>query len=139
MVRWTCLLAKVRRQAGSKSSSGNRVGVRPAYLCKYAGRFPPSVLSLAKCRAFFIVMETPYFAYAIYSKSRNYIYVGISNDVKRRLNEHNLGYNKTTKPYRPFELIYQEKLDTREEARKREKYLKGGSGRKFLRKLIEEG
>ena len=86
---------------------------------------------------FFIVMDAPYYVYAIYSKSKNYIYVGITNCVQRRVNEHNLGYNKTTKPYRPFELLYQEKLGTREEARKREKYLKGGSGRKFLRKLIE--
>ncbi|NNF34833.1 MAG: GIY-YIG nuclease family protein [Saprospiraceae bacterium] len=83
-------------------------------------------------------MESPYYVYAIYSKSRNYIYVGISNDVQRRLSEHNLGYNKTTKPYRPFILIYDEEFDNRSDARQKEKYLKGGSGRKFLRKRIIE-
>ena len=81
-------------------------------------------------------MESPYYVYAIYSKSRNYIYVGISNNVQRRVNEHNHGYSKTTKPYRPFKLIYEEEFKSRIEARNREKYLKGGSGRKFLRKLI---
>ncbi len=78
----------------------------------------------------------PYFVYAIKSESRNYIYVGISNNVARRLNEHNKGYNKTTKPYRPFLLIHTEELPSRIEARKREKQLKSSSGKRFLRTLI---
>jgi len=47
-----------------------------------------------------------YLVYAIKSKTRNYIYVGLTNNIERRLKEHNEGFNKTTKPYRPFELIY---------------------------------
>jgi putative endonuclease len=78
-----------------------------------------------------------YFVYAIYSEHRNYIYVGISNDIDRRLNEHNLGYNKTTKPYRPFVLIHQEQFPSRPEARIREKALKSSTGKRFLRKLID--
>jgi putative endonuclease len=81
-------------------------------------------------------MEASYYVYAIHSESRNYIYVGISNDVERRLKEHNSGYNKTTKPYRPYTVIYKEELRSRKEARIREKFLKGGSGRKFLKSLI---
>ena len=46
------------------------------------------------------------------------------------------GYNKTTKPYKPFELILVEKYETRVEARSREKYLKCGIGKEFLKKLI---
>jgi len=76
-----------------------------------------------------------YTVYAIKSLSRNYIYVGISNDVPRRFEEHNKGYNKTTKPYLPFKLIYTESFPTRKAARVKEKYLKGGSGKKFLRGL----
>ena len=76
-----------------------------------------------------------YYVYAISSLSVNYIYIGISNNVERRLEEHNKGYNRTTKPYRPFKLIYIEKFETREEARVKEKYLKGGSGKKFLKSL----
>ena len=79
-----------------------------------------------------------YFVYAIASKSRNYIYVGISNNVQRRLDEHNLGYNKTTKPYRPFILIRQEEFPTRSEARKREIALKSTTGKRFLKSLIQE-
>lgn len=73
--------------------------------------------------------------YAIKSLKRKYIYVGISGKLDRRLAEHNGGKNKTTKPYRPFRLIYSEEFDTRLEARIREKYLKSDSGKEFLKNI----
>lgn len=76
-----------------------------------------------------------YFTYVISSLNKKYIYVGISNNVNRRLNEHNIGYNKTTKPYRPFEIILIEEFKTRKEARTMEKYLKSGCGKEFLKTL----
>ena len=76
-----------------------------------------------------------YFVYAIKSTIRNYIYIGITNNLTRRINQHNKGYNITTKPYRPFKLIYKEELSDRKEAREREKFLKSGIGREFLKKL----
>jgi putative endonuclease len=79
-----------------------------------------------------------YHVYALKSITRNYIYVGFTSDLERRINEHNKGYNKTTKPYAPFELIYSEELETRESARKREKYWKSGTGKRRLKKLIED-
>ena len=75
------------------------------------------------------------YVYALRSLSRNYIYVGISNDLERRLSEHNKGYNKKTKAYAPFVLIYSEPFETRPEARIKEKYLKSGIGKEFLKKL----
>jgi putative endonuclease len=77
-----------------------------------------------------------YFVYAIKSKSRNYLYVGLTNNVERRLDEHNQGKNKTTRSYRPFELILTEKYETRVQARKREKFLKNGSGKEFLKSIV---
>ena len=79
-----------------------------------------------------------FYVYAIYSEKRNYIYVGLSNDLNRRLTEHNRGYNKTTKPYRPFILIYQEPFPSRTDARSREKELKTTAGKRFLRTLIND-
>ena len=76
-----------------------------------------------------------YFVYAIKSKKRNYIYVGLTNNIQRRFSDHNKGYNRTTKPYRPFKLIYLETFDTRIEARQKEKYLKTTTGKRFLRSL----
>ncbi|WP_439473798.1 GIY-YIG nuclease family protein [Algoriphagus formosus] len=76
------------------------------------------------------------YVYAIKSKIKNYIYVGITQDLKERLHRHNSGYEKTTKPYAPFELIYCVEKPTREEARVEEKRLKTTSGKRFLRSLL---
>jgi putative endonuclease len=71
--------------------------------------------------------------YALKSLTRNYIYVGLTNNTKRRFLEHNSGKNKTTRPYRPFKLLHTEQFEKRSEARVREKFLKGGSGKEFLK------
>ena len=67
--------------------------------------------------------------YALKSLRRNYIYVGMTQNLTERFNRHNKGYERTTKPYRPFKLIYSEKFNSRKEARTREKYLKSGAGK----------
>ncbi|MFI5163177.1 MAG: GIY-YIG nuclease family protein [Sphingobacteriales bacterium] len=72
--------------------------------------------------------------YALSSLIRNYIYVGMTSDLERRIDDHNKGYNKTTKPYRPFKVILIEEYETRPIARKREKYLKSGVGRAYLKR-----
>jgi putative endonuclease len=77
-----------------------------------------------------------YYLYAISSKTRKYIYVGITNNLSRRIDEHNKGYNKTTRAYRSFRLIMTEEYRTRTAAREREKYLKSGFGKEFLKKMI---
>ncbi|GJQ42824.1 MAG: hypothetical protein JETCAE03_23220 [Ignavibacteriaceae bacterium] len=76
-----------------------------------------------------------YKVYAIKSKIRKYIYVGMTSNIEERIERHNKGYEKTTRAYRPFELIYTEDQATREEARKREKYFKSGVGKEFLKKM----
>ncbi len=76
-----------------------------------------------------------YKVYAISSINRKYIYVGLTSNLKERLRRHNNGYEKTTKPYKPFNLIYTEEFKTRIEARQKEKYLKSGIGKEFLKKI----
>jgi putative endonuclease len=75
------------------------------------------------------------YVYALKSLNKNYIYVGITKNIDERLKRHNQGYEKTTKPYRPFILIYQETFASRVEARKKEIYLKSGIGKEFLKNL----
>ena len=75
--------------------------------------------------------------YIIESKKRNYRYVGLTNNLQRRLEEHQKGYNKITKFYCPFELIYSELFDTRPQARRREKYLKSGYGRQWIKNQVK--
>jgi putative endonuclease len=74
-----------------------------------------------------------YIVYAIKSSLKERIYVGFTGNLENRLNEHNKGKTKSTKGYRPWKLIYQEIVETREEARRREKYLKSGCGKEFLK------
>ena len=77
-----------------------------------------------------------FYVYALKSIKRKYIYVGLSENVERRLAEHQKGNNATTKPYRPFVLFYTETFETRQEARVREKYLKSGTGKEFLKSIL---
>lgn len=55
----------------------------------------------------------------------------MSSEIYERLKTHNSGKVKSTKSYVPWELFYKETLNTRIEARKREKYLKSAAGRKW--------
>ena len=77
-----------------------------------------------------------YFVYVLESKKDGSFYIGLSKNPTKRLNEHNSGDSKFTKGRRPYKLIYTEVLNDRLEARKREKYLKTGVGREFLKKLF---
>ena len=75
--------------------------------------------------------------YVLRSHRREYWYVGLSANVERRVRQHQEGKERTTKPYRPFDLVYVEGFMTRPEARKREKYLKSGSGKEWLKTRAE--
>ncbi len=77
-----------------------------------------------------------YFVYAIRSLKDGRIYVGMSENVAKRLNQHNMGSTKSTKGYRPWELVYSEKCVDRAKARDREKFFKSGSGKEALKRLL---
>jgi len=62
--------------------------------------------------------------------------VGMSQDVSRRLKEHNDGRTRSTKSRKPFEIVYTEECENREAARKRERYFKSGAGRRYLDKIL---
>ena len=76
-----------------------------------------------------------YYVYAISSLCRNYIYVGLTDNVARRLEQHNKGYNRSTKPYAPYELLFTQVCVDRAEARRLEKYYKSGCGKEYLYRL----
>lgn len=52
------------------------------------------------------------------------MYIGYTNDLRRRLNEHNIGKNLSTKSRAPFELVYYEAYKSEKDARNREHNLK---------------
>jgi putative endonuclease len=81
---------------------------------------------------------TFYYVYILYNKSRNYIYIGYSADLKVRINDHNKGFSKATKPYLPLELIHYEAYRNKKDAKRRESYLKTNKGRTTLMTMLKE-
>ena len=65
-----------------------------------------------------------------------FFYKGHCEDLSVRLEQHNSGQTDSIKPYIPFELVYFEEFDTIEEAITREKYLKSGVEKEFLKSLV---
>ncbi len=57
----------------------------------------------------------------------------MTSNLPRRLKEHNSGKTKSTKGFKPWKLFFFEDFDSRKEARNREKYLKSGIGREFIK------
>ena len=77
------------------------------------------------------------YVYIIKSKRDFKRYIGLTNNLKRRLNLHNSGKVQATKNRKPFELIYYEEFEDRIDAAKREKFLKSGKGREFLNSILK--
>ncbi len=65
-----------------------------------------------------------YFVYLLKSKKNGSLYIGITNDFQRRLDEHNSGKNISTRRYMPWVLIYFEGYLSKFDAEKRELNLK---------------
>ncbi|MBI4991992.1 MAG: GIY-YIG nuclease family protein [Candidatus Harrisonbacteria bacterium] len=71
---------------------------------------------------------------SLYDKQR---YVGYTNNLKRRIEEHNQGKSFSTKPRLPMKLIYFEACVNQQDAERREEYLKTTRGRRFLAKRLK--
>ncbi|MBL7927990.1 MAG: GIY-YIG nuclease family protein [Bacteroidia bacterium] len=75
-----------------------------------------------------------HFVYVLKSDKDGRLYVGMTSNLDRRLSEHINGNVFSTKGYRPWKLVFHEHFPSRDSARKREKYLKSGSGKEWLKK-----
>ncbi len=76
-----------------------------------------------------------WYTYILRSKKDGKRYIGSTNNIKRRLKEHNLGQVMSTKNRVPFELIYYEVLNSESEARSKEQFLKTHRGYNELKRL----
>lgn len=77
-----------------------------------------------------------FYVYILQSLRDNSLYTGSTNNLKRRFFEHNNGESKSTKSLRPWKLIYYESYLIEKDARKREVFLKSGSGKRYLDKQL---
>jgi len=64
------------------------------------------------------------------------IYIGQTNCIEMRLERHNSGLVESTAPYRPWTILFTEQYQTRSEAIIREKWLKTGIGREYIKKRL---
>jgi putative endonuclease len=82
-------------------------------------------------------MDKPsWYVYVLRSLSRDYVYVGSTDDLDRRFSEHNSGFVQSTKAFIPFKIDAYIAVSTEAKARKLEKYFKTGSGKAILKKRI---
>ena len=76
------------------------------------------------------------FLYVIQSRESKRKYVGITNNLARRLKEHNRKQSSGSIPLGNFTLVHTEKFDDYKKARLREKFLKSGAGRQWLNNYL---
>ena len=77
-----------------------------------------------------------FFVYILKSEVDESFYIGQTNDLKKRLKFHNLGFSKYTSRKKPWVVAYFEKYETRKDAIKRERFLKKQRNREFYNSLI---
>ncbi|MBU1102762.1 GIY-YIG nuclease family protein [Patescibacteria group bacterium] len=77
-----------------------------------------------------------FYTYVLKSELDNKLYIGFTEDIKKRLLEHENGNVASTKNRRPVALVYYEAGKDKNKAIKREKYFKTGFGRRFLKERI---
>lgn len=77
-----------------------------------------------------------YYTYILKSKKDGKFYTGSTKDLRKRLLQHNKGLCTYTKGRGPFEVIYYEACLSEEKARLREKYLKSGMGKRYLKNRL---
>lgn len=81
-------------------------------------------------------MDKMYYVYVLKSLKNQRHYTGSTDNLDRRLKEHNDGRSKYTKRTRPFVLVYKEECQTRVEAYRREMFFKTGKGREFVKNQL---
>lgn len=77
-----------------------------------------------------------HYVYILLSSNDKQLYVGCTQDIKRRLGQHNLNKVPATTGRGPFEVIHYEAYRNKYDAFFREKWLKTGWGRRYLRKTL---
>lgn len=79
---------------------------------------------------------TFYYVYVLQNKDSGSLYIGFTRDLLKRVKGHESGDTPTTRGGK-YELTYYESYRNKTDALGREKFLKGGSGKKYLKKQLK--
>jgi len=80
-----------------------------------------------------------YFVYILQSEKNSRYYIGYTSSVRDRLKHHNSGANQSTKPYRPWKVIFTEACIDKKSAWLRERQVKSYKSGEAFKKLIKGG
>lgn len=78
-----------------------------------------------------------YYVYVLRSEVSGQWYTGSTDDLRKRLSQHNRKESNWTKRGVPWAIIYYEASLTESDARNREKYLKSGFGKRYLKNRLK--
>lgn len=78
-----------------------------------------------------------FYVYILRSVKNGRLYTGFTNDLKRRFKEHSSGWSTYTKSRGPYTLIYYEAGLNEQDAVAREKYLKSGFGKRYIKSRLQ--
>ena len=76
------------------------------------------------------------FLYILESEKSSRYYIGVTNDVQKRLAQHNAGMSKSTRAWRPWRLVHTERYETLGEARRREAQIKSWKNRNYMEQVL---
>lgn len=79
-------------------------------------------------------MEAMFHVYILKSKKDNSLYIGHTNDLARRIAEHNYGHTRSTRSKRPYELLESFVCDTELGAIRLEREWKKGYKREYIKR-----
>lgn len=77
------------------------------------------------------------YTYIIKSEKNGSFYTGSTNNLRKRFIQHNNGESSYTKANIPYKLVYYEACINEQDARSREKYLKSGMGKRYIKNRIK--
>ena len=77
------------------------------------------------------------YIYVLKSLKDRKLYTGSTKNLSRRIKEHGEGKVFSTKSRRPFVLIYYEACLSESDAKRRERYLKTGMGKRYLKNRLK--
>lgn len=78
-----------------------------------------------------------FYVYILKSVKYNFIYIGFTDNLKRRFKEHNAKLVLSTKHYAPLDLIHYEAYRNEKDAKRREEYLKCNRGKTTLKTMLK--
>ena len=78
-----------------------------------------------------------FYTYVLSSKKDKKLYVGYTEDLKIRFEEHSKGKVESTKNRRPLKLIYYEACVSKKDAAHREEYLKTTYGGRYIKNRLK--